>query len=121
MPKLNWDSANVSDETLTVELDGERPEHWGEVFAQTVRLLPGGEWDDVECKKAKITVTGVRTGVEDRLVHFLESVVQQVNATFASADDEGDEDGQQQTDASAEDRKEDPDAELTARFRAFGQ
>ncbi len=122
LPKLDWESASVHDETLTVELAGERPKHWRKSFEQTVKLLPSGEWEDVACKEGTITVTGVRAGVEDRLAHFLESVVQQVNANFASADDS--EEDQPDAEASAEEGKEgqkDPDAELTARFRAFGQ
>jgi len=41
------------------------------------------------------------------------------SATFTSAQNESEQ--QEETEASAEGGEEDPDAELTARFRAFGQ
>ncbi len=119
-PTLDWNSASVRDETLTVEVTGESSKAWRQSFEQTVKLLPGGEWEDVSYKKGTITVTGVRAGVEDRLAHFLQSVVQQVNANLTAADD-SDQDDAPDAPAEASKDDEDPDAELTARFRAFGQ
>jgi hypothetical protein len=126
LPSLDWSTAKVKDGVLTVELSGERPKGWSKTFATTATLLgSGGDWDDVQLKKLRIKVTGVEPGMEERLRFFLEAVVQQADATHRPDDadqDDADTDSEDAThDGEAGDgRSDDPDAELTARFRAFG-
>lgn len=114
-PKLQWSAAAVSDGVLTVPLEGDRPEGWDGVFERTVTLLGGGEWDEVKLKSDKVRVKGVREGAEDVLHHFLEGVVQEANAAVTPDDDEDDASGGDGAD------EDDPDADLTARFREFGE
>ena len=76
---LDWSSAEVSDGTLEVSLQGEPFAGWEDGFDRTVALLPGGEWGKVRLKKNRIRVHHVREGCEERLRHFLESVVLQAN------------------------------------------
>ncbi len=120
LPELDWRSAEVRDGTLTVNLSGERPKQWQRGFEQTVALLSGGEWERVECGPGAVKVTGVRAGGEDRLRHFLESVVLQANAAHQAAHPEADGIADEAGDG-PETQADDPDAELTARFRAFAQ
>jgi hypothetical protein len=116
-PELQWSGAEVSDGALVVPIKGERPKGWKPRFEQTVKLLGGGQWDEVTCKSGKVRVTGVTEGAEENLHHFLESAVQEANAAFESA---GDDEADDQDTADTEDEGDDQDARLTARFRAFG-
>lgn len=112
--RLDWSSAEVREGKLEVGLQGEPPEGWQDTFDRTVALLPGGDWVKVRLKKGRVRVHGVVEGSEERLHHFLESVVLQANA--AGGPDEND-------DPEREDENgEEPDsldAELTERFRSF--
>lgn len=117
--KLSWSSAEVDDARLTVPLEGEVPRHWRTDFETTVKRLGSGQWGEVEVKKDKVHVSDVTPGSEEKLRHHLESVVAQANASHAAREqekaekdrhDKGDGDGQ---------NREGPDAEMTARFRAF--
>lgn len=111
-PRLQWSGAQVRDGILTVEIAGDRPKGWKPTFEQTVRLLGGGSWGEVKLKGDTIRVTGVGEGSEDSLRHFLESVIQEANATNVA-------------DSDADDRAErapegdDADARMTERFRDF--
>jgi hypothetical protein len=105
---LDWASAEVKDARLTVALKGDAPEGWSESFARTVTLLGDGEWGAVELKKGSVRVSDVAPGSEDKLRHHLEAIVAQANA--AHEEDRSDEDV---------DGPEGPDAEMTARFKAF--
>ena len=117
-PRLDWSTATVKDAKLTVELEGKPPSGWKQGFATTVRLLGSGEWGEVTLKKKTVRVKGVVDGEEERLRHFLDSVVDQANASHPSEPDQAkDEAG---TAAESEDAKG-PDAEMTARFRAFAE
>ncbi len=120
LPSLDWSTAKVKDGTLTVEVTGERPKGWKKSFDRTATLLSRGDWDDVECKRGRVSVSGVEPGDEERLRAFLEGVIAQSNADHPP-DDEGDEDDHDETpDAEQRDeRDDDPDAELTDRFRSF--
>lgn len=125
LPTLDWSSAKVKDGVLTVEVSGERPKGWDQTFNTTAKLLGGGDWEDVELKKGKVKVTGVSPGVEEQLRHFLESVVQQADTTHQPSEDESDrgDEGEGEGDAGEAGEQEgsdDPDAEATSRFRAFG-
>ena len=114
--KLNWTTATVENSKLEVGLEGEIPSGWTESFETTARLLGRGEWGEVRVKKQTVRVDDVTPGTEEKLRHFLESVIVQANADHAppeseseSADDDDDE----------ADDEEGPDAEMTHRFRSF--
>ena len=113
--ELNWSSAEVDNGTLEVELRGERPKGWKRSFERTVALLPGGEWGKVSLKKSRVRVHGVAEGGEDRLHHFLESVVLQANTAHEPREPKAHEDEHH-----AEEDSRDPlDVEMTERFRSF--
>jgi hypothetical protein len=119
--KLNWESAAVKDGGLSVELDGKVSKDWKHSFEDTVKLLGSGQWGEVKLKKQTVRVDDVTPGEEDNLRFFLESVVEQANASAtareaeAAADKnaEGDDDRDRQREASG------PDADMTERFRSF--
>ncbi|MGI9184144.1 MAG: hypothetical protein ACR2GZ_04135 [Solirubrobacteraceae bacterium] len=115
-PQLDWSTAEVKGATLTVALDAKTPPGWKESFTTTVRLLGGGEWGEVALKKRTVRVNGVIGGQEEKLRHFLDSVVGQANASHPSEPDQS-----KSEDDADSDQSEGPDAELTARFRAFAQ
>jgi hypothetical protein len=111
---IDWASAEVHDGKLEVGLSGELPPGWNDSFDRTVALLPGGAWGKVSIKKDRIRVHDVAEGDEDRLRHFLESVVLQANS--AHQDDES----EARDDPDADETKSDPrDAEMTEQFRSF--
>lgn len=117
--KLNWSTAQVRDGTLSVELDGELEKAWKHSFKTTVRLLGHGEWGEVEVKKGAVRVTDVTPGTEEKLRHYLESVVEQANASQAPPEAEDRErDGRQEDGQTAD---EGPDSEMTEHFRAFAE
>lgn len=119
---LDWSSAEVKDGVLSVALSGERPKGWSKTFAATSAMLGGGgNWDTVELKKDRVKVPGVTPGVEDKLRHFLESVILQANADHApDTEDDSDEDQEGQEESRQDDSGDDSDSELTSRFKAFG-
>jgi len=113
-PSLDWSSAQVRDATLEVAVAGERPKGWRKSAQRTVCLLGSGDLGEVSVGKGSVRVTEVSAGPEERLRHFLESVVEQANAGH---DLPGDDDG-----AEAEAGSEapaGPDAKMTKRFRSF--
>jgi hypothetical protein len=115
---LDWSSAKVREGVLKVDLRGERPKGWSQTFAATATMLGGGgDWDEVELKKDQVRVTGVSPGMEEKLRHFLESVVQQANADHRP--EEEDEDEERREDEEEQDSGDDSDSDLTARFRNF--
>lgn len=116
-PRLEWSAAAVRDGTLTVEIAGDRPRGWKATFGRTASLLGGGDWGEVSVKGATVTVTGVPEGSEEELRFFLESVVQQANATHVDA---ADEDEDEVTADSGEGAGDDADARMTSRFRDLG-
>jgi hypothetical protein len=109
---LDWSSAEVRDGKLEVVLRGEPPKGWKDAFGRTVTLLPGGQWGKVTVTKDRIRVDDVADGCEDRLRHFLESVVQQANATAEPAE-------QEVPDEDPDDEPNGLDAAMTQRFRSF--
>ncbi len=115
-PRLDWSTAAVKGATLSVALDGKAPSGWKEGFATTVRLLGGGEWGEVALKKATVRVEDVVAGEEEKLRHFLDSVVEQANASHPSEPDQS----ESETDAET-DESEGPDSEMTKRFRSFAE
>ena len=110
---LDWSSAEVRDGKLEVALRGELPAGWKDGFDRTVALLPGGEWGKVGLKKDRVRVHEVADGSEDRLRHFLESVVQQANASAEPAEAKAHD---EQGDA---DQSSDLNDTMTERFRSF--
>ena len=114
-PRLDWSTATVKDAKLTVELEGKPPSGWKQGFSTTVRLLGNGEWGEVTIKKQTVRVKDVVDGEEDRLRHFLDSVVDQANASHPSEPDQPED----EADDASESEDAGPDAEMTARFRAF--
>jgi hypothetical protein len=121
-PRIDWGSAEVSDGRLAVGLEGELPKGWGRSFEATAHVLGHGEWRDAKVRKGVVRVP-VGSGDEERLRHFLESVVQQVNADHELSADDSDEERNSHDeplggDAGGADVGG-PDAQMTERFRAF--
>lgn len=118
---LDWSTAEVKNGVLSVGLDGERPKGWNKTFAATAAMLGGGgTWGEVALRKDRIKVTEVAPGMEDKLRHFLESVVLQANADHApETEDDSDEDHEGQEEESRQDDSDDSDSDLTSRFKAF--
>ena len=114
---LNWATAEVQDGKLTVDLEGEVPSGWKKRFQTTVRLLGGGNWGEIACKKQTVRVTEVQPGDEEKLRHFLESAVDQANAgnepSESSSADAPREDAPSEGDG--------PDAAMTDQFRSFSE
>lgn len=112
--ELKWTSAEVKDAKLTVELEGDPPKGWKESFERTVKLLGDGDWGEIQLKKGAVQVGDIAPGTEDKLRHHLEGIVAQANAAHEEreSDSDGDGDGE---------KREGPDAEMTDRFRAFGE
>lgn len=117
---LRWHDAEVSGGTLTVPIDGDPPDGWSDVFAQTVTLLGRGRHSDVRCDDGSIRVGGVREGEEESLRHFLESVVQEANAATDTGDPDAEGEAESEPQGHGRDA-EDPDARMTERFRGFGE
>ncbi|MGZ6638782.1 MAG: hypothetical protein ACXVII_38740 [Solirubrobacteraceae bacterium] len=121
--KLNWSTAKVDDSKLTVDLDGELPSGWKDSFDAVARLLAGSsDWGEVSLKKKSVGVADVSEGSEERLRHFLESVVEQANADHRPDDSERDESGNDADEGEDGDDDRDesaPDAEMSERFRSF--
>jgi len=124
-PKLDWSSAEVRDGKLTVplEVDGQLPKDWKRRFERTVSLLDRGDWGGVAVKKGAVSVTGLEPGDEDRLHHFLESVVQEANTVVEVEEtDEHDDEDEPEQDGDERDDGSDSgsgDQEMTDRFRSF--
>lgn len=113
--ELNWSTATVKKGKLTVDLEGELASGWKQSFETTVRLLPGGDWGEVQLKKHSVRVSNVPAGSENKLKHHLESVVEQANAAVRAPESEHDD---------SEDEKaepDSPDASMTEAFRAFAE
>jgi hypothetical protein len=108
--ELDWSSAEVHEGTLEVSLSGELPKGWKKRFEETLNLLPGGDWGKISLKKDRVRVRGVAQGGEDRLHHFLESVVLQANTVDEPKEPEPD---------GKEDQADPVDNEMTERFRSF--
>ena len=98
--------AEVDGGELTVPLAGERPKGLRRTIRTTVRLLgQHSQWGEIDVHKGAVHVRDLRPGSEDALRHHLEAIVAQANAALEENGD-GDE-------------PQGPDAEMTARFRAF--
>jgi hypothetical protein len=111
---LDWSSAEVRDRKLEVALQGELPPGWKDSFNRTLALLPGGDWGKVKLKRDRVRVGKVGEGSEDRLHHFLESVVQQATSARERAESEPEQDR-----VTEDDELDERDVEMTKRFRSF--
>jgi hypothetical protein len=114
---LNWASAEVKDGRLSVALEGELPKGWKQSFETTVRLLGSGDWGKVALKKRTVQVSDVTAGDEEKLRHYLESVVEQANASRGVDEPEREESADEPEGKRDDDN--DPDAQMTERFRSF--
>jgi hypothetical protein len=118
--KLNWSSAEVEQAKLIVGFEGDTSKPWRGSFEATVkRLGHSGGWGEVSLDKHGITVTEVTPGSEEKLRHYLESVIEQANASNPpeepeEADGDGAEEQEGQEDAG-------PDAQMQERFRSFAE
>jgi hypothetical protein len=117
-PSLDWGTAAVADGELAVSIDGELPSGWKRAFEATAKLLDHGEWQTVKLKKQGLRVGGVSPGDEDKLRHFLESVMQQANADCRSEADEPDEEERTEGEETGEGASG-TDSDMTERFRSF--
>lgn len=126
-PSIDWSTAEVKGEKLTVKLAGDVPKGWKATFQTTVKLLGGGPVGEIKLGKQKAEISGATPGGEEKLRQFLESVVQQANAAHETPEkdsDEADEEraengGESEDDQSGQDRN--PDAEMSDRFRSFAE
>jgi chromatin remodeling complex protein RSC6 len=68
-----------------------------------------------------VRVADVSDGSEERLRHFLESVVAQANADHTPDDSDRDEDAEDEEDEGGDDDRDaaSPDDEMSERFRSF--
>lgn len=119
--KLDWSSAEVHDGTLVVALEGKVEKGWADAFKRTTRLLNRGRWKEVTLKKGTVRVEPIEPGQEERLHHFLESVVLQANSATETPEadaerSEGPEDPEEQ-----EAREVPEDQEMTERLRSFAE
>ena len=118
-PNLQWNAAEVSGGVLTVPIEGDRPKRWKDRFGQVVTLLGGGPAGEVTCKSGNVRVTEVTDGSEESVHHFLESVMQETNAAFATdAGDDGPGDAEEHA-GFGDESADDADARLTEAFRNF--
>jgi hypothetical protein len=118
-PRLDWSTAEVSGGELVIELEGELPKGWPKSFDATAHLLNRGQWEKVRVKKGSVRVAGVGAGDEEKLRHFLESVVQQTNADHAVDEQRPDDPAEQDEGEHEGGVERQADAEMTERFRAF--
>jgi hypothetical protein len=108
--RIAWDTAEVTEGELVVELDGDVSKDWSKRVAELVdRLAQSSHWGAIEVTREKLTVAEVAEGHEDDLRHVLEGAVLQANADFAPEPDEDD----GGSGASPGDQS------MTAAFRAF--
>jgi hypothetical protein len=112
---IDWAGAEVQGGTLTAPMSASASKAWRERFGGVLRLLEhsNGGWGKVELAKKAIEVAEVQAGSEADLRHFLESIVVQVNAELAPA-----EESPGKPDAPA-DPQERADREMTETVRSF--
>ena len=118
-PQLQWSAAEVSGGVLKVPIEGDRPKGWKDKFAQVVALLGGGPGGEVVCKSGSVRVTDIADGSEESVHHFLESVMQETNASFVSDEDSDETDEHADDDEDSGEDADDADARLTDSFRNF--
>jgi hypothetical protein len=113
--EIDWANAEVQDGALTAPLSGSASKAWREHFNSVLRLLErsNGAWGEVGLAKKAIEVSDLQAGSEADLRHFLESIVVQVNAELAPAE-------QPSSDAQEPlDPQQQADREMTETVRSF--
>ncbi len=110
--KLNWSSARVKDGELKVDLEGKPGSEWKRSFDDTVRLLGGGDWGRLRVKQGAVQIEAIVPGEEDKVRFFLESVVEQANASQHAHESE-------ESSETDRDGATGVDAEMAERFRSF--
>jgi hypothetical protein len=90
--RLDWSSIEVHDGKLAVALVGQQPKGWADAFERTARLLNPGTWKKVKLKRGEVRIKPVTPGEEERVKHFLESLVLEANSAIASKNATADED-----------------------------
>jgi hypothetical protein len=83
--KIDWSSAAVADDTLTVALEGRTTRAWR---ARLAGLVAGFEaedrgWASVRVTRTHVRVDAIRPGAATALHALLESLVRETNADFA--------------------------------------
>ncbi len=106
----------MRDGKLTVPIAGDPPDGWNDAFYSTATLLGARDFEHVELKKGTARVEGVTPGSEERVRHFLESVVQQANSARHSSADEDEDHVEDRESGRGE---ESSDTQMTKRFRSF--
>jgi hypothetical protein len=104
---VDWSTARVREGKLTVELEGRPPSGWKATARRVAHVLDSGQLGKLKVGKRKLRVFHVACGSEEKLRHFLESVVTEANAAHLSVEPRGDETARG------------PDADMTQRFRSF--
>jgi hypothetical protein len=119
---LDWSTAAVSGDTLTVQLSAEPPKPWRKAFEGTAVLLDRRHWKVAISTKGAITVAGIAAGDEDEVRSFLEGSTLQANATLVSEDELFGREAIEHDEQEPEDEDEpaaESDEDLTARFQSF--
>ena len=107
--ELAWETAEVRDGTLTVEVAGDPDKEWGKRLVVVVDRLASSEgWGKIKAKGSTVQVEDVAPGREADLRHVLEASVLQANADLAEPEAN-----------EADDGLSGQDAEMTEAFRAF--
>jgi hypothetical protein len=120
--RLDWSSAEVQDGRLVIALEGKPEKAWKEAFARTTRLLNRGKWDEVTVKRGSVVLQPITPGEEDRVRHFLESVVFQANSATATTQEGDDPPSDEAESAGDEEAREDSeDQQMTERLRSFAE
>ena len=129
--QVDWASAEVSEGELTVGFTDKAPRRWRDAFQRTAVLLGDDSWDLHNARSGQVRVSPIHPGEEERVRHFLESLVLEANAAAfgeAQAFGEGEEDGApDEEDGAPVDEEEEgeppeerfPDEQMTTRFRDF--
>jgi hypothetical protein len=120
--KLDWSSAEVHDGKLVISLEGKLQKGWADAFKRTTRLLNRGTWDEVTVKKGRVVVQPIAPGQEDRVRHFLESVVLQANSAISTPEEANAEREEDTNDSEDQEAREAPeDQAMTERLRSFAE
>ena len=120
--KLDWSAAEVQDGKLAIALRGKPPKAWKGAFQRAAHLLNRGKWEEVTLKKGKIFLQPITPGDEDRVRHFLESVVLQANSAIKTTDESNAERSDETDGATEEEAATDPkDREITEHLRSFAE
>jgi hypothetical protein len=115
-PRIDWQTAEVSDGELHVEVAGAMPKGWAKRVSEVLaRLTPESEtrWGAVKVAKRQITVRDLGEGSEADLRHELESALLQANADLGAI-----ETGQAATEATPAEQR---DERMSEAFRAFAE